>query len=159
MTEDERQYLLRTVAEIHASLSEVALKLRLELPPKAPALKTVIKAEREIFRLKSELQRLDIEVLEQAKGRKSLPEVRRGGKVVAVDQLLQQTAIDTTSHEWGHHTKGKQSYAKSHPNGRSWLTTALSPRIILLCPVEAYANPTPSSGSLERSGDPGAFLF
>ena len=30
MTEDERQYLYRTVAEIHASLSEVALKLRLQ---------------------------------------------------------------------------------------------------------------------------------
>ena len=38
MTEDERQYLLRAVSETHASLSEVALKLRLELPPKAPAL-------------------------------------------------------------------------------------------------------------------------
>ena len=91
MTEDERQYLLRTVAETHSSLSEVALKLRRELPPKAPALKTVIKAEREIFRLKRELQRLDIEVLEQVKGRKSLPEVRRGGKVVAMDQLLRQS--------------------------------------------------------------------
>ena len=90
MTEDERQYLIRTVAETHSSLSEVALKLRLELPPKAPALKAVIKAEREIFRLKRELQRLDIEVLEQAKGRKSLPEVRRGGKVVDIDQLLRQ---------------------------------------------------------------------
>ena len=91
MTEDERQYLLRTVAETHASLSEVALKLRQELSPKAPALKTVIKADREIFRLKRELQRLDIEVLEQAKGRQSLPEVRQGGKVVAVDQLLRQS--------------------------------------------------------------------
>ena len=25
------------------------------------------------------------------------------------------------------------SYAKNHPNGRSWLTTALFSRIILLC--------------------------
>ena len=91
MNEDERQYLFRTVSEIHSRLSEVALKLRQELPPKAPALKTVIKAEREIFRLKRELQRLDIEVLEQAKGRKSLPEVRRGGKVVSMDQLLRQS--------------------------------------------------------------------
>ena len=49
MTEDERQHLYRTVSETHSSLSEVALKLRLKLPPKAPALKTVIKAEREIF--------------------------------------------------------------------------------------------------------------
>ncbi len=90
MTEDERQYLLRTVAETHASLTEVALKLRLELPPKAPALKTVIKAEREIFRLKRELQQLNIEDTEQAKGHKSFPEVRRGGKVVTVDQLLRR---------------------------------------------------------------------
>ena len=36
------------------------------------------------------LQRLDMEDLEQAKGRESLPEVRRGGKVVDVDQLLRQ---------------------------------------------------------------------
>ena len=91
MTEDERQYLLRAVAETHAILSEVALKLRLELPPKAPALKTVIKVEREIFRLKRELQRLDIEILEQAKGRKPLPEIRQGGKVVDMDQLRRQS--------------------------------------------------------------------
>ena len=90
MTEDERQYLLRTVAEAHVGLSEVAFKLRRELTPKAPALKTAIKAERETFHLKGELQRLDMEDLEQAKGRESLPEVRRGGKVVDVDQLLRQ---------------------------------------------------------------------
>ena len=90
MTEDERQYLLRTVAEAHTGLSEVAFKLRRKLTPKAPALKRAIKAERETFHLKGELQRLDMEDLEQAKGRESLPEVRRGGKVVDVDQLLRQ---------------------------------------------------------------------
>ena len=37
-----------------------------------------------------ELQRLDIEDLERAKDRTSLPEVRRGGKAVDVDQLLRQ---------------------------------------------------------------------
>ena len=87
MTEDERQDLLRTVAQTHADLSGVALKLRLGLPPKAPALKTAIKAEREAFRLKRELQRLDIADLEQANGRARLPEVRRGSKVVDVDRL------------------------------------------------------------------------
>ena len=51
---------------------------------------TAIKAERETFHLKGELQRLDMEDLEQATGRESLPEVRRGGKVVDVDQLLRQ---------------------------------------------------------------------
>ena len=90
MTEDERQNLLETVATAHGDLSEVAFKLRRELTPKAPALKAAIKAEHEIFRLKRELQRFDVEDLEQAKGRKSLPEVRRGGKSVDVDQLLRQ---------------------------------------------------------------------
>ena len=78
MTEDERQDLLRTVAESHASLSEVALKLRLELPPKAPALKTAIKAEREAFLLKRALQQIVVEDLEHADEDQSLPEVRRG---------------------------------------------------------------------------------
>ena len=90
MTEDERQELLETVAEANAGLSEVAFKLRQEVTPKAPVLKAAIRAERETFRLKRELQRLDIEDPEQAKGRESLPEVRRGGKVVDMDQLLRQ---------------------------------------------------------------------
>ena len=73
MTEDERQNLLGTLAEAHAGLSEVAFKLRRELTPKTSVLKAAIKAERETFRLKRELQRLDIENPEQAKGRESLP--------------------------------------------------------------------------------------
>ena len=77
MTEDERQDLLRTVAESHASLSEVALKLRLELPPKAPVLKTAIKAEREAFLLKRALQQIVVEDLEHADEDQSLPEVHR----------------------------------------------------------------------------------
>ena len=90
MTEDERQNLLRTAAENHAGLSEVALKLRLSLPPKAPALKTAIKAERAAFLLKGSLQQFDIDGREQSEGRERLPEVRRGGKVVDVGSLLRQ---------------------------------------------------------------------
>ena len=90
MTEDERQDLLRTVSESHASLSEVALKLRLVLPPKAPALKAAIKAERGAFDFKRTLQQLVVEDLEQAKGLVTLPEVRRGGNVVDVKMLLRQ---------------------------------------------------------------------
>ncbi len=90
MTEDERQNLIGKVAEAHAGLAEVTFKLRPKLTPKAPALKAAVKAEREIFRLKRELQRLDIEALEQAEGRTSLPEIRRGGKTVDVDQLRRQ---------------------------------------------------------------------
>ena len=60
MTEDEREHLLSTVGQAHAGLSEVALKLRLELSPKTPALKTAIKAERAAFDLKRSLQRLEV---------------------------------------------------------------------------------------------------
>ena len=82
--------LLEGLREANTGLSEVALKLRRALTPKAPALNAAIKAERETFRIKRELQRLDIVDLEQVKGRAALPEVRRGGKVVDVEQLLQQ---------------------------------------------------------------------
>ena len=92
MTENERHDLLRTVTESHASLSEVALKLRRHLPPKAPALKTAIKAERGAFHLKRTLQQLVVEDLEHANEGKSLPEVRRGGKVVDVGALLRPKA-------------------------------------------------------------------
>ena len=132
MTEDERQYLLRTVAETHARLTEVALKLRLELPPKAPALKTVLKAEREIFRLKRELQRLDIEIWNKQKVASYCLRFAGAGRWSPWTSCYGKT-IDMTSHEWGHLTKRENRTPKSHPNGRSWLTTALSPRIILLC--------------------------
>ena len=66
MSEDERQELVGTIAEAHAGLREIALRLRRELTMKAPALKAVIKAEREVFRLKREIERLDIEDPEPA---------------------------------------------------------------------------------------------
>ena len=43
MTEDERQKLFGTVAEVHGGLSEVAFKLRRELTPKAPAVKAAVR--------------------------------------------------------------------------------------------------------------------
>ena len=92
MTEDERQDLLRTVSESHANLSEVALKLRRHLPPKAPALKTAIKAERGAFHLKRSLHQLVVEELEHANEGKSLPELRRAGKVVDMGPLLRSKA-------------------------------------------------------------------
>ena len=64
MTEDERTHLLSTVGQAHAGLSEVALTLRLGLPPNTPALKTAIKAERAAFDLKRSLQRLEVKDVE-----------------------------------------------------------------------------------------------
>ena len=60
VSEDERLELVRTAAEAHSGLSEIAFKLRRELPAKAPALKEALKAERVAFRLKRELQKLDL---------------------------------------------------------------------------------------------------
>ena len=88
MTEDERQHLVGAVSEAHARLTEVTFKLRRGLTPKASALKAAIKTERESFRLKRELQRLDIEDPEQAEGRESLPAVNRSGKVVDMRSLF-----------------------------------------------------------------------
>ena len=89
MTEDERENMLSTVGQAHASLSEVALKLRLGLPPNTPALKTAIKAERAAFDLKRSLQRLEVKDGDTIKRREPLlPEVRRGGKVVDIESLL-----------------------------------------------------------------------
>ena len=91
MTEDEREHLLSTVGQAHAGLSEVALKLRLGLPPKTPALKTAIKAERAAFDLKRSLQRLEVKDVETTTRRAPvLPEVRRGGKVVDPESLLRR---------------------------------------------------------------------
>ena len=92
MTDGERQDLLRTVAERHASLSEVALKLRLELPPKSATRKTAIKAERVAFHLKRALRKLVIVDVAQANEQERLPKVFRGGQVVDVKRQLRPTA-------------------------------------------------------------------
>ena len=87
MSEDERLELVRTATESHAGLSEIAFKLRRELPAKAPALKEALKAERVAFRLKRELQQLDITDPEPTNRREALGEVRRGGKVIDPGRL------------------------------------------------------------------------
>ena len=90
MSEDERQEMLRTVAEAHSGLRELAFKLRRELTLKAPALKAAIRAEGVVFGLKRELQRLDLENPERPRRRDAVSEVRRGGKVVEVDRIPRQ---------------------------------------------------------------------
>ena len=92
MTEDEREHLRSTVRQAHAGLSEVALKLRLGVPPKTPARKTAMKAERAAFELTRALQRLDVKDVASITRREPLfPEVRRGGKVVDIASLLGHT--------------------------------------------------------------------
>ena len=50
--------MLSTVGQAHAGLSEVALTLRLGVPPSTPTLQTAIQAERAAFDLKRALQQL-----------------------------------------------------------------------------------------------------
>ena len=97
MSEDELQELVETVAEAHAGLSEVAFKLRREQTPKGPALKATIKAERETFRLKHELGRLDIEDPEPAKGASHCP--RFTGENDRCGPATAEERFDTTSRE------------------------------------------------------------
>ena len=68
MSEDERHEMIRTVDEAHAGLKELVLRLRRHTP-KSPAHKAAVRAEQEVFRLRRELQRLDIEDPEQAQRR------------------------------------------------------------------------------------------
>ena len=87
MSEDERLELVRTAAEAHSGLSEIAFKLRRVLVAKAPALKEALKAERVAFRLKRELQKLDLTDPDPPERREPLAEVRRGGKAIDPGRL------------------------------------------------------------------------
>jgi len=80
MSEDERLELLRTASEAHADLKELALRLRRRLTSKAPATKAAFKAEQEVFRLRRELQQLELDDPDPAEG-------RRGGKVIDIERL------------------------------------------------------------------------
>ena len=71
----------------HADLKELALRLRRRLTLKAPATKAAVKAEQEVFRLRRELQRLEVSDPDPAERRGLLPEVRRGGKVIDIGRL------------------------------------------------------------------------
>lgn len=84
MDEDERQRVLDRVTEAHLSVSEILSTLRRQLATKATALKAAVKAERELFQLKRQLQQLDPD---QETRPKPLAEVTRGGKLVDLDEL------------------------------------------------------------------------
>ena len=87
MSEDERLELLGAATEAHADLKELALRLRRRLPAKAPATKAAVKAEQELFRLRRELQRLELSGPDPAKRRGPFPEVRRGDKAIDIERL------------------------------------------------------------------------
>ena len=87
MNEGERHEMLRTVSEAHASLEELALRLRRRLGSKAPALQAAVRAEQEVACLRRELQQLVVEEPEFPRRRGPSREGRHSGKAVDTDRL------------------------------------------------------------------------
>ena len=84
LTESEREELLDELTKAHSVVSTVASKLRRRYSAKTPAVKAAAKAERGLFQLKRDLLKMD---LEGASVRTTLPEIRRGEKVVDLEDL------------------------------------------------------------------------
>ena len=84
LTESEREELLAELAEAHNVVAKVVSELRSRYSAKSPTVKAAAKAERDLFRLKRELLNMDIE---ETPTRTPLSEVRRGGKVVDLEDL------------------------------------------------------------------------
>ena len=84
LTESEREELLADVIEAHNVVAKAVSELRRRYPAKSPAAKAAAKAERDLFRLKRELLNMD---LEKTPTRTPLPKLRRGGKIVDLEEL------------------------------------------------------------------------
>ncbi len=84
LTEPEREQILADVAEAHNAISNLLSDLRRRYSAKSPALKAAAKAERNLFQLKREILKMD---LENTPARSPLPSLRRGGKVIDPELL------------------------------------------------------------------------
>ncbi len=79
LTEQDREQILAEVTEAHNAISKLVSDLRRCYSTKSPALKAAVKTERDLFHLKREILKLD---LENPPDRLPLPSLTRGGKVV-----------------------------------------------------------------------------
>ncbi len=84
LSADDREELLARITEAHNTVSDLASQLRNRCSPKASVVKTAVKAERAVYQLKHELQKFDFGDVPEGQ---VLPEVRRGGKLVDMEQL------------------------------------------------------------------------
>jgi len=84
LTEPDREQILADLTEAHNAISKLLSDLRRRYSPKAPALKAAAKAERDLFHLKREILKMD---LEKTPARSPLPSLTRGGKVIDPEQL------------------------------------------------------------------------
>lgn len=84
LTESEREELLDELTKAHNVVSTVVSKLRSRYSARTPTVKAAAKSERALFQLKQDLCKMD---LEGAPARTTLPEIRRGEKVVDLEEL------------------------------------------------------------------------
>ena len=78
LSEAERQQLLAELTAAHNSLSAMLSDLRRRYAAKLPVMKAAAKAERQLFQLKRELEKMDL----QKTGKEALPIVKRAGTAV-----------------------------------------------------------------------------
>ncbi len=84
MTQPDREHILAELTEAHNAISKLLSDLRRRYSAKSAVLTAAVKAERDLFHLKREILKLD---LENPPARLSLPVLTRGGKVLDPEQL------------------------------------------------------------------------
>ncbi len=84
LSKDEQEEMLVELAEAHNVISKLASDLRSRYSLRLPVVKAADKAEQHLFQLKRELRNLDPAT---TPGKSRLPAVRRGGKIIDLDDL------------------------------------------------------------------------
>ncbi len=84
LTEQDREQILAEVTEAHNAISKLVSDLRRRYSAKSAVLKATVKAERDLFHLKREILKLD---LENTPARSPLPTLTRGGRLVDPEEL------------------------------------------------------------------------
>ena len=84
LTEPQREEMLTEVTEAHNVVSNLLSDLRRRYSAKSPVLKAAAKAERDLFHLKREILKLDIQ---NPPARSPLPALTRGGKLIDPEDL------------------------------------------------------------------------
>jgi hypothetical protein len=85
LDQEERAELLARMNDAHERVAAALSDLRRRYAAKAAVVKAAVKAERDLFALEREVEKLEGG---EGEGLSSLPEVRRGGKAVDLSELL-----------------------------------------------------------------------
>ena len=85
LTEPDREQILAELSEAHNAISKLLSDLRRRYSAKSAVLKAAVKVERDLFHLKREILKLDLENPPAA--RSPLASLTRGGKVIDPEQL------------------------------------------------------------------------